>query len=343
MAQTFKKETQLKNEQKIEEMLKTLPDYVRKYMNFIKLNVAASTRLAYLREIARFLDYIEEREGSTTLLTLDGLPADTINDWLTSMSVYEKDGVTYTNENISLKRKLLSVRGLYDYLFEQEIIEHNPARKVMLPKVPKKKIIQMGHDESETFLDTVQYGNKMSKQETAFHDKYGFRDFTLLSLMLGTGIRVSEAAGLNIEDIDMKRHAIRIIRKGGKEDIVYFSDELSEILSDYLELYRKKQVPFEGHEQALFLSVQRKRITIRGIQKMVKKYATHTELLKHITPHTLRRSYGTQLYEATDGDIYLVSSILGHESVDTTAKAYVKQSEERKEKARNMLSQNTKP
>ena len=102
---------------------------------------------------------------------------------------------------------------------------------------------------------------------------------------------------------------------------VYFGDEVSDALLQYIEGSRSKIIPREGHENALFYSMQRKRIGVQAVQNLVKKYARQVTPLKKITPHKLRSTYGTALYEETD-DIYLVAEVLGHNDVNTTRKHY---------------------
>ncbi len=137
---------------------------------------------------------------------------------------------------------------------------------------------------------------------------------------MGTGVRISECVGLNINDVDFQVNGFRIIRKGGNQTILYFSDEVGNALSDYL-AERKNIIAMRGHEEALFLSMQRKRISNRAVQNLVKKYASSVSPLKKISPHKLRSTYGTSLYNET-GDIYLVADVLGHRDVNTTKKHY---------------------
>lgn len=336
---SYKKETLLKKESQVQEILKSMPPFVKKYLEYIHLSTSSSTRLEYVRDISLFIEYIADGEGKSpdevTLETMDSLSADYINGYLNYISMYEKNGKTVSNENVSIRRKLSSIRGLYNYLFEQDMIVHNPVVKIKRPKVAKKEVIRMDNQETKQFIETVKYGEGLSEKEQAYFDKYGYRDYTLLSLMLGTGIRVSEAVGLDISDVDMKNKRIRVIRKGGKEEIVYFSDDVAEIMQDYITRYRNRIEAVPGSENALFLSIQRKRISTRGIEYMVKKYVGHTELIKHITPHKLRSTFGTKLYEET-GDLYLVATVLGHESVDTS-RIYVTQSDKRKSNNRNKV------
>ena len=147
------------------------------------------------------------------------------------------------------------------------------------------------------------------------------RDVAMLSLFLGTGIRISECVGLNIDDFDFEQNAFVVTRKGGKEVILYLSDEVADALKDYL-AERKEIEALPGHENAFFLSIQRRRITQRAVENMVKKYAAiAAPLKKKISPHKLRSTFGTNLYRET-GDIYLVADVLGHSDVNTTRKHY---------------------
>ena len=142
-----------------------------------------------------------------------------------------------------------------------------------------------------------------------------------MTLLLGTGIRVSECVGLDINDIDFKNNGIKVTRKGGSEMVIYFGEEVRNALENYLETTRASATPLPDHENALFLSAQRKRMGVQAIENMVKKYARQVTPNKKITPHKLRSTYGTSLYKET-GDIYLVADVLGHKDVNTTKKHY---------------------
>ena len=157
----------------------------------------------------------------------------------------------------------------------------------------------------------------------------------ILTLLLGTGIRVSECVGIDINDIDFKNSGIKIRRKGGNETIIYFGEEVEEALLDYIE-ERKLIIPITGDENALFLSLQKRRISVRAVENLVKKYSSLVTHLKKITPHKLRSTYGTALYKET-GDIYLVADVLGHKDVNTTKKHYAAIEDERRKKARNAV------
>ena len=141
-----------------------------------------------------------------------------------------------------------------------------------------------------------------------------------MTLLLGTGIRVSECVGLDITDVDFRNNGIKVHRKGGAEVVVYFGDEVRTALLNYLE-ERNTIEAVEGSTNALFLSLQKKRIGVRAVENLVKKYSKLITTMKNITPHKLRSTYGTSLYRET-GDIYLVADVLGHKDVNTTKKHY---------------------
>ena len=211
-------------------------------------------------------------------------------------------------------------------------LQSNPVRLVDMPRIKEKAIIQLDPDEVANLLDHIEnYGNQLTGVQLYHYNKQKYRDIAMITLLLGTGVRVSELVGLNIGDVDFKNNGIRILRKGGNEMIVYFGTEVEQALKDYLEISRTAITPVAGHEEALFLSGQRKRISVDAVEKMVKKYASAISV-KTITPHKLRSTYGTALYRET-GDIYLVADVLGHSDVNTTKKHYAKLSDERRRSA----------
>lgn len=175
----------------------------------------------------------------------------------------------------------------------------------------------------------------INRAPTGISCKTKVRDLAILTLMLGTGIRVSECVGIDLNDVDFNNGRVKVTRKGGYESYVYFGDEVTDALTDYFE-ERKHIEPVSGHENALFLSSQRKRMSVRSVEMLVKKYSEGVIPMKHITPHKLRSTYGTELYRET-GDIYLVADVLGHSDVNTTRKHYADMDEDRRRSARNRV------
>ena len=176
-----------------------------------------------------------------------------------------------------------ALRSLYNYFYQSEKITKNPTALVRTPKLHEKEIIRLEPNEVATLLDQVEAGEKLTPKEQVYHEKTKIRDVALLTLLLGTGIRVSECVGIDLKDLDFEVNGIRILRKGGKEAIVYFGDEVEEALLDYLD-ERDHMIPCTGHEDALFLSLQMKRLSVRSVEKLVKKYASRVTTIKKITP-----------------------------------------------------------
>ena len=306
------------NIRKLREILTTLPPFCKQFFRGVDNIYGSRTKLAYAYDLRIFFEYIHQyhpygKEKEITEYSLDILDLikrEDIEDYLEYLSLYTKENeeneteTDVTNEERGKSRKLASLRSFYNYFFRNEMIQSNPASLVSMPKLHAKEIIRLEPNEVAQLLDQVEAGTKLTAKQTAYHAKTKIRDLALLTLLLGTGIRVSECVGLNIYDVDFDNMGIRIRRKGGYEDIVYFGEEVEKALSDYLD-QRENIIPVSGHEDALFLSMQNKRISVRSVENLVKKYSSLVTNIKKITPHKLRSTYGSNLYQET-GDIYLV-------------------------------------
>lgn len=328
---------------KLREFQKELPDFLKAYFRAIEYSNAPRTRIAYATDLKGFFEYLRANNSYCAKYSMHELPieilsmlqASDIEEYLEYLKLYEKDGKTYTNNERAVKRKLSALRSMYNYFHKNKIINENPVLQVNMPKLHAKAIVRLDDDEVAKMLDTVETGEGMTKKQLEQHEHLKVRDLAILTLLLGTGIRISECIGLDINDVDFANERIKIVRKGGYEAYVYFGDEVADALNDYM-LERRIKTPVEGHENALFLSNRNSRITVRSVEIMVKKYAKTVTPLKKITPHKLRSTYGTNLYKET-GDIYLVADVLGHNDVNTTKKHYAAIDEDRKLRARNAV------
>ena len=263
---------------------------------------------------------------------LDKIKPVDIEEYLEYLKVYQSEDGLKTNGERALKRKMVALRGFYAYFFKREMIKTNPTVLVDMPKIHDKAIVRLDSDETASLLDYIEHaGDSLSGQKKAYWEKTKLRDLALVTLLLGTGIRVSECVGLDIGDVDFKNNGIKVVRKGGNEMVVYFGDEVEKALRDYLE-ERLGITPVAGNENALFLSTQRKRIGVQAVENLVKKYAREITTTKKITPHKLRSTYGTSLYQETN-DIYLVADVLGHKDVNTTKKHYAAMDDARRRSA----------
>lgn len=331
------------NTVRMRNVLEELPAFSKQFFRGIENSTSSKTRLAYAYDLRVFFEYLHKTNSSCgkmeikdfPLSLLDRITREDIEEYLEYITYYQKDEREITNDERGKSRKLASLRSFYNYFYQSELIEKNPAVLIPMPKLHDKEIIRLDADEVAVLLDQAEDGSKLTKNQLKYHEKTKVRDVALLTLLLGTGIRVSECVGIDLEDIDFKNNGIKIRRKGGYETAVYFGDEVERALKDYLE-QRHHIIPLSGHEHALFLSIQNRRITVRAVENLVKKYASNVTSLKKITPHKLRSTYGTSLYRET-GDIYLVADVLGHKDVNTTRKHYAALEDERKRKAANAV------
>ena len=329
-----------KNIEKLRELLSILPAFCRMYFRGMNDTISPRTKIAYAYDLRVFFEYIMKTKKlhekysiqELPITYLDKISREDIEDYMEYLALYRnQDESEVMNEERGKSRKLASLRSFYNFYFTNELIETNPASLVKMPKLHEKEIVRLDPDEVATLLDQVEEGTKLTQKQLQYHDKTKIRDTALMTLLLGTGIRVSECVGLDMHDVDFKNQAIKVRRKGGYEDVVYFGDEVNDALLTYIE-QRKHVIPLSGHENALFLSIQNRRITVRSVENLVKKYSQLVNGLKKITPHKLRSTYGTTLYQET-GDIYLVADVLGHKDVNTTRKHYAAMKDAHKRKA----------
>ncbi|MDO4266502.1 MAG: tyrosine-type recombinase/integrase [Eubacteriales bacterium] len=331
---------------KLAEMLPELPPFCRQFFRGIEPRTQSRTRLAYAYDLHVFFTFLlnenpEYRKRYDTirdfrLRDLDSVALQDIEEYMEYLKYRPGEGGgEIANRENGIKRKIASLKSFYNYFYNNEMIETNPAAKARLPKLHQKDIVRLNREETDRFLEEAETGSHLTERQKAYHEKTKIRDTALLSLLLGTGMRVSECVGINLSDLNLKECGVLIHRKGGKEVTIYFGDDVAEALLPYLE-ERKHILPAAGSEDSLFLSLQNKRIAVRSVENLVKKYARTAAPLKRITPHKLRSTYGTALYRET-GDIYLVADVLGHADVNTTKKHYAAIEDDRRRMARDAV------
>ena len=337
---TYHEQTDVDNTLRLRDVLKTLPPFCRDFFRAIEPRTTTKTRISYAYDIRIFFQFLLEQNpafkdwsmDAFTVDVLDQITAVDLEEYEEYLKVYQAGDKTETNGERGLKRKMSSLRSFYAYYFKREMIHTNPTVLVDVPKIHQKSIIRLEADEVALLLDYIEHGgDDLTGQKKVYYEKNKDRDLALVTLLLGTGVRVSECVGLDIEDVDFKNNGIKVTRKGGNEMVVYFGPEVEKALKNYLEV-RKNIIPVEGHEHALFYSTQRKRIGVQAVENLVKKYARQVTTTKKITPHKLRSTYGTALYQET-GDIYLVADVLGHKDVNTTKKHYAALDDSRRRQA----------
>jgi len=337
---SYHKDTENQNILKLRELLQTLPLFVAEFFRGIADQTSARTRLGYAYDLKIFFNYLsEEVSGKNprnfTLDDLAKLKSNDIENFMEYLSYYLKHELAMQNEALGKSRKLAAVRTMFKYFYGKEKIPANPAELVAFPKLREKTITSLEVDEIARLLDTVENGEKLTAKQQQYHEITKLRDLAIITLLLGTGMRVSECVGLNLQDFDFETNGVKVTRKGGDEVVLYFGIEVEQALKDYIE-QREETETKAGHENALFLSIQNRRMTDRAIQKLVKKYSQLVTTVKNISPHKLRSTFGTQLYQETQ-DIYLVANVLGHADVNTTRKHYAKMDENYRRRAANAV------
>ena len=338
---TYRQQTDTNNILRLREVLQTLPVFARDYFRAIDATTTTKTRISYAYDIRLFFQFLIQQNPSYkgknpwdfTIDVLDQVQALDIEEYMEYLKVYTDDEESLvTNGERGLKRKISALRSFYAYYYRHEMIKTNPTVLIDMPKIHDQAIIRLDTDEVAMLLDYIEHcGDQLTGQKKVYYEKTKERDLALITLLLGTGIRVSECVGLDVEDIDFKNNAVKVVRKGGNEMFVYFGGEVEAALKKYLPV-RESITPVAGHEHALFYSTQRKRLGVQAVENMVKKYSRLVTTIKNITPHKLRSTYGTTLYRET-GDIYLVADVLGHKDVNTTKKHYAAIDDARRRKA----------
>lgn len=314
----------LNNMQRIGGYLSDMPEYCYDFFTGIELNTSSLTRLNYAMDLSIFYDYLSrylfhKKKEEISLKDLDSLEAKHIESYLSYLSYYTVGDKVYRNTENGKARKLASVRSFFKYLFNHDLVSKNVVSKVPTPKLHTKGIIRLENDEVERMLDAVNAPTTFTEHQKNYNKNTRIRDNAIVTLFLGTGIRVSELVGLNVEDFDFSQNAFTVTRKGGNQTILYYPNEVKYAVGEWLEV--RKTLPIDKEEKALFLSLQNRRICTRAVENIVKKFAYESAPLKKISPHKLRSTFGTNLYHETN-DIYIVADVLGHKDVNTTKKHY---------------------
>lgn len=330
------------------EMLRALPKSCSDFINSITMTTSPLTRMAYTIDLgtfcefaAREIPYFAKKPASEwSDEDIDKFCATDLHNYSDYLTLYfkrtdegDENVRMLRNHECGVMRKLSSLRSYFDFLFKAERISSNIAALVSLPKLHEKPILYLIGEEVERLLEVAsEGGEQLTDRQKKWHTLTKTRDVAILMLFLGTGIRVSECVGIDIDDLDFHLNAVLVTRKGGNQVILYFPQEVADALKAYLE-ERKNIETDPENRKALFLSMQRKRISQRAVQLMVKKYcAIAVPLKKRMSPHKLRSTYATRLYQETE-DIYLVADALGHSDVNTTRKHYAAMSDRRRREA----------
>lgn len=313
-----------------------LPGFLRTFFIYLKGNVLPMTRLAYLHDIRFFFHYLvnetdlteAEETSQVTLEEFRKITARDVNFFIDYCRKYkletDKAVYVYENNNKTLARKKSSISVMFKHLYRDELLEKNITDgfdPIRVPKAGEQEIKALQDDEVMVMLDAVSTGSGLTKHEHAYWEKTKKRDKAILLLFLTYGLRLSELQQLNISSFNFSRGEFKIYRKRGKEAIMPLNESVTMVIEDYIENERPDDDKVEeGVKDALFLSLQGKRMTARQIRDLVKKYtsiALNTTRSNGYSPHKLRATAATSLI-GRGNSIYDVAALLDHEQVTTT-------------------------
>lgn len=313
-----------------------MPKFFRGYFAYLRANVLPQTRLAYLHDLKFFLQYLiretdlteAETVGQICLEELAAVEAPDVNLFIDYCRKYtvetEKNIYVYENTNKTLARKKSSVSVMFKQLYRDGLLKKNITDgfdPIRVPKPGEREIKALQDDEVMIMLDAVSTGAGLTEHEHAYWEKTRYRDKAILILFLTYGLRLSELQQLNVSSFNWKRGEFKIYRKRDKESVMPLNRSVTMVIQDYLALERpSKDKIQEGHEDALFLSLQGRRMTSRQIRELVKKYtsiALETSRKAGYSPHKLRATAATSLI-GRGNSIFDVQALLDHEQVTTT-------------------------
>lgn len=326
---------------KFRELESLLPTYVHPYLDSMLVDYQINTLIAYTRDLITFFEFLSEMNPTLKGLALNQIP-ECILENLTIQDITEYRNYLSANEGIyehsnqasSIERRMAPLRGFFQDAYLNGFLKVNPAilqNRHKRRRREKHEIIYMNNNEVSNFVHTVENSLVESTKQQKFCQKTQLRDTAIITLMLNTGIRISECVGIDMEDLSFLDNSVKVVRKGGHEATIYFNEKVANALDAYIKLERPRFIS-EANEKALFLSSQKKRMAIRSIQVMVKKFAKESVHNKNISAHKLRSTYGSALYQATS-DIYTVSERLGHSDISTSAKHYTAMTQDRLKEA----------
>lgn len=335
--------TMIRYKEKADEILTELPEFVKAFIDDCRgKNRSERTILGYVTDIKTFFTVLLQENpslnGDIKNITLDVIGSLTykdLNEFILDIKSYSVNGEKRMNKEYAKNRKVATIRSLFKYLYANRDIPDNPASILKGPTIHDKEPVVLDVEESNDILSSIknQTGHSSSRQAKRC-EKTKYRDLAIVTLLLGTGIRVSELVGINLKDFNWKKNGVRVTRKGGNEQTVYFNEDVKKAIYDYIQHERKSP---DDDPDALFVSSQnRQRLSVRSVERMIKKYAQTNVPDKKITPHRLRASYGTNLLAAT-GDINLVADALGHSNL-ASVKKYIHKAEENRLKARESVT-----
>lgn len=318
-----KLEQENKIKKKIEQKLNSLPPIFQDFYNYMEADQKSYiTMKHYIEHVSDFMDTVTQGQGNNDFYKY--VTVSELREYIVSLRTRIQKGKEVKNSDSIQAKRWSALNCFFEFLVEDDYLTINPMLKTKRPKNRKEKpIVYLEQDEISDILLKIKADSK---------PQFVNRDLAIITLGVGTGIRVGALVQINVEDIDFKENTIHVIEKGGKERYLKFGTKTRNILSEWL---IDRSTYFDDVDtNALFISQWRQRLTTEGVRKLINKYADGING-KHITAHTMRKSAATNLAKA-GVDIQTIADILNHQSIQTTRR-YAAVLDENKQKATEAL------
>lgn len=270
-------------------------DALNEYKQYllIEKNVSDNTLKNYIRDINQFFDYIENQHHTQSI---EEINKDMIRNYLNH----------FTNlSSTSLSRKMISLRSFYKFLKKEEIISRNPMETFDLPKCEKKLPQVLNIKEIKILLESIPMDSFSNARNRA-----------MLELLYATGIRVSELCNLKLSQINLKMSYLSVIGKGDKERLLPLNNYVCKIISNYIYKFRNPKLDFKDND-LLFFNNKYNKISREYFYKILKNACLNAHINKKVSPHTIRHTFATHLYE-NGADLRSIQELLGHSDISTT-------------------------
>lgn len=324
----------------IKQIKKQLPQHTHGFIEECLLKYQINTTYSYVHDLYIFYKFIHETNPLCSDKTIREIPfeiieslnAADINEFQNYLASSNEEEKKHGEKSRAISRKMSAIRCFFSYEERMDYLDHNPTLKAAKKqKEIENEIFRLDPDSVKQLICAVENVDVKSFHSKVLSETTAKRDLALIILLLDTGIRVSECAGIDLDDINFSTNTIKIVRKGGKATDIYINERTRNALRDYIN-HERPALLLDDKEPALFISLKHTRLTVRSIQYMVEKYGKNLGLSGKLSPHKLRKTFGTALYNKT-GDIYMVADVLGHKDVNTTVKHYAAMEEKHKQLA----------
>lgn len=321
---TGRQEHTIQIERKAKREIENAPQLVKDYYyNFS--GRTASTAEAYIR-------YIKEFAAFFTGVDLATLKKSDINRYMESIKYRTVNGELVENSASIRNAKLAAIKDFYRFLVDDNVIESSPAATIRPPKSAGLKTpVYMTPTEIKSVKKTIVEYKSLEKRGGFRGKDFSKRDLAIFNLGVTTGLRCTAITEIDVDDVDFENHTIKVIEKGNKARTVYLGAETMQLIKDWIK--DRDNLGITIQTNALFVSARGKRLHRTNVNDLIKKYTEGLD--KHITPHKMRSSCATNLYEQT-GDIYLVQKVLGHSNIANTMR-YAAVSDKKQKHAADVL------